>query len=337
MTAPLAVVIALCAGRSVSTAADFQEMTELSTASVQRGTDWLLSTFNPDGGCGVDVDRPSDIGCTAITGLALLSQGSTPMRGPHAKSARQVLSFILRAVDTMPLDDITQLTQTQLQNKIGRHAHSFFAAAYLSQVLGEVDHPEKVHKALRKLIEVIQRAQQNDGSWGEGSWAPVLGTVMGWVSLRGGHFAGCRVLVSIERTERKLLGQMENEASGWMHTLYKNASGVRVLQALGKADEPTAAKAFKDILRTVTADRTPFTQAGGEEYLAFHLINECMLQSGGKKWEQWFPCVRGRLIEAQNQDGSWTGHHCITSRTFCTAASLLVLTSPNRYLPLSQK
>ena len=38
----------------------------------------------------------------------------------------------------------------------------------------------------------------------------------------------------------------------------------------------------------------------------------------------------------QNQDGSWTGHHCITSRTFCTAAAILVLSSPNRFLPISQ-
>ena len=27
----------------------------------------------------------------------------------------------------------------------------------------------------------------------------------------------------------------------------------------------------------------------------------------------------------QNADGSWSGHHCITGRTFCTAAALLVL------------
>jgi hypothetical protein len=39
----------------------------------------------------------------------------------------------------------------------------------------------------------------------------------------------------------------------------------------------------------------------------------------------------------QNGDGSWTGHHCITSRTFCTAAAVLVLSAPNRMLPISQE
>ena len=63
---------------------------------------------------------------------------------------------------------------------------------------------------------------------------------------------------------------------------------------------------------------------------------ETMLQKGGGDWAKWYPTVRDKVIGVQNADGSWTGHHCITSRTFCTAAAILVLTSPNRYLPISQ-
>jgi hypothetical protein len=31
------------------------------------------------------------------------------------------------------------------------------------------------------------------------------------------------------------------------------------------------------------------------------------------------------ITGAQNADGSWAGHHCITGRTFCTSAALLTL------------
>ena len=31
------------------------------------------------------------------------------------------------------------------------------------------------------------------------------------------------------------------------------------------------------------------------------------------------------LERVQNADGCWSGHHCITGRTFCTATALLVL------------
>ena len=36
----------------------------------------------------------------------------------------------------------------------------------------------------------------------------------------------------------------------------------------------------------------------------------------------------------QNEDGSWTGHHCITGRTFCTAAALLVLMGDRTPVPV---
>jgi squalene cyclase len=39
----------------------------------------------------------------------------------------------------------------------------------------------------------------------------------------------------------------------------------------------------------------------------------------------------------QNADGSWTGHHCITGRTFCTSAALLVLMVDRSPVPVAAK
>lgn len=320
----------------------FTEITRKSEEAVQRGTGFLMKTMHRDGGCGIDVGQSPDIGCTAMVGLALLSQGNTPVEGPRSQEVRNITSFLMRAVDVMPTDDITSAQQTQLQRKIGRHAHSFFTLLFLSQVLGEGWNPEPVLAALTKLANTITSSQKSTGEWGGQSWAPTLGTVMGWVSLRGAHFAGLKVEASANKTADYLIKSMkkslkEQNRQNWMHTLYKNATGIRVLYAMGMEKEEIASKAWKDVLRVVTKDNTPFTQAGGEEYLAFHLITETMLQKGGKDWQQWFPTIRDKIMGVQNRDGSWTGKHCITSRTFCTAAACLVLTSPNRYLPISQQ
>jgi hypothetical protein len=35
--------------------------------------------------------------------------------------------------------------------------------------------------------------------------------------------------------------------------------------------------------------------------------------------------MTANLNNIQNKDGSWSGQHCITSRTFCTSSALLVL------------
>ncbi len=320
----------------------FVEVTPQSEQAVRRGTAWLMKTMRRDGGCGVDIGQPPDIGCTAVVGLALLSQGNTPVEGPRSEEMRKIVSFILRAVEVMPHDDITSAQNTQLQRKIGRHAHSFFAALFLSQVLGEGWNPVPQLRAITKLTAAITKSQTAAGNWTGQSWAPTLGTVMGWVSLRGAHFAGLKVEASANKTAEHLIATMKNnlknqKKGSWMHTLYKNATGIRVLYAMGKEKDAIAVKAWEDVLSVVTKDNTPFSQAGGEEYLAFHLITETMLQKGGDDWKKWFVPVRDKIIGVQNSDGSWTGKHCITSRTFCTAAALLVLTSPNRYLPISQQ
>jgi hypothetical protein len=319
----------------------FPEFTENSRAAIRKGTRWLLKTISRKGACGVDIGQPPDIGCTSMVGLSLMSQGNTPMEGKYYQQVRRIRGYMLRCVDDMPSDDITSSLRTQLQNKIGRHAHSFFAALFLSQVIGEGDDPGLVKKRLAKLTNVIVKQQQSNGDWGGQSWAPTLGTVMGWVCLRASHFAGFKVEASAKKVADHLRQQMTSRIGvnrgSWMHTLYKNATGIRVLYALGEDKGPVAKKAFNDVLTAITKDHTHFSQAGGEEYLAFHLITDTMLQKGGEDWKRWFPVVRDKIISVQNGDGSWAGKHCITSRTFCTAAALLVLTAPNRYLPISQQ
>jgi hypothetical protein len=113
------------------------ETTAKSERAVRRGVDFLMKTMHRDGGCGVDIGQPADIGCTAMVGLALMSQGNTPVEGPKSREVRNIVSYMLRVVENMPSDDITNQVQTQLQNKIGRHAHSFFAATFLAEVVGE--------------------------------------------------------------------------------------------------------------------------------------------------------------------------------------------------------
>lgn len=310
-----------------------------SEKSVAKALDWLKKTQNSDGGCGVDIGQVSDIGTTSTVGLALLANGITPIEGTGNGMLRRIKRYLMIQTENMPNNDITAATGTQLQNKIGRHAHSFFAALFFSQVIGQGENPDPIRRALKRVVSAIVKAQDSKGSWGAQSWAPVLGTVMGWVSLRASHSAGLAVGAAPQKTAEHLIKQMKgnlNSNQGWMHTLYKNATGIRVLFEMEKEEDATARKAFQDVLRVITKDNTPFTQAGGEEFLAFHLITETMLKKGGDDWNAWFPVVRDKLIKVQNSDGSWVGHHCITSRTFCTAAAVLVLTSPYRFLPISQ-
>lgn len=68
-----------------------------------------------------------------------------------------------------------------------------------------------------------------------------------------------------------------------------------------------------------------FGNNGGEEFLSYLNLTESLHERGGQEWIDWRAKMTKTLCGAQNQDGSWAGHHCITGRTFCTAGALLTL------------
>jgi len=90
-----------------------------------------------------------------------------------------------------------------------------------------------------------------------------------------------------------------------------------------KVNEAAKSEAVKDEVMS------GFGNNGGEEFLSFLMTGESMLIQGGDSWKKWYDMMSGKLVNIQNQDGSWNGHHCITSPVFCTATCLLILSIHN--------
>ncbi|MGD9634588.1 MAG: hypothetical protein AB7G28_20420 [Pirellulales bacterium] len=307
--------------------------------SIDRGTDWLIACMRPDGMLGPDLNQPADLSCTSIAGLALLSQGNTPLGGKNAQELRRIIDAVLIMVKWLPLQPREDRPITLVQRKIGFHADRFLAALFLSQALGDAEEADpEIRQALTKLVGEIGRAQGRDGTWGDESWAPVLGTVLGWESLRSAHSCGLEVNGSAQLAGDALLKKLQSKLDRretWMHDFYKDASSIRVLYSLGYKNEPAFEKCVDRTLKFASEDDRPFTQAGGEEYLAFFLVTECMLHGNEPAWQDWYPTVSQKIMRVQNNDGSWSGHHCIVQRTFCTAAALLTLQATQYSLPIS--
>ena len=72
-----------------------------------------------------------------------------------------------------------------------------------------------------------------------------------------------------------------------------------------------------------------FGNNGGEEFLSYLQTGESLIINQDESWKNWYENISGRLVKIQNQDGSWNGHHCITSPVFCTATTLLTLSINN--------
>jgi hypothetical protein len=70
-----------------------------------------------------------------------------------------------------------------------------------------------------------------------------------------------------------------------------------------------------------------FGNNGGEEFLSFQMKSEALAIDAGEEWSKWNTRLQERLARVQNPDGSWSGHHCITSPVFCTATAISSLTA----------
>ena len=80
-----------------------------------------------------------------------------------------------------------------------------------------------------------------------------------------------------------------------------------------------------------------FGSNGGEEFLSYLQTGEGLIMSKDHDWKKWYGNITGRLVKIQNDDGSWNGHHCITSPVFCTATALLILSVNNDVQQLMAK
>ena len=70
-----------------------------------------------------------------------------------------------------------------------------------------------------------------------------------------------------------------------------------------------------------------FGSNGGEEFLSYMMTSESLFLTDPEAYNAWLQKMSGRLSAIQNGNGSWSGHHCITSPVFCTAAVIMALTT----------
>lgn len=71
-----------------------------------------------------------------------------------------------------------------------------------------------------------------------------------------------------------------------------------------------------------------FGNNGGEEYLSYAMTSESLVAAGNEaEYEAWISRMSDLFAQTQNANGSWSGHHCITSPVFCTAAVVMAMTA----------
>ena len=68
-----------------------------------------------------------------------------------------------------------------------------------------------------------------------------------------------------------------------------------------------------------------FGSIGGEEFFSYLNISDSLKRTGGEEWKKWSSDTSKKILNLQNSDGTWSGHHCITGRVAVTSAAILNL------------
>lgn len=358
--------------------------------SIDRGLSWIIKAQNVNGGWGAGSHSRQDIvdphavepdpATTAMVSMALLRSGSNLLDGKHSQQLQKALDYLLKAVENSENGslNITTLTGTQIQTKLGQNIDVILTAQFLSNVLDYTVHDKLLHERIRNSINAcvskIQRSQDGSGNIAGAGWAGVLQSSFAANALETAHAKGADVDEKALERSRQAQKNNYDAKTGAVNTdlgagvmLYSISGSVRasakearrVEEELDKAkregrlmeNAPVTAENLQiigfdkdDALKYTTAYEVynsakvqaqredvmdGFGSNGGEEFLSYLQTGESMVIGKDDGWQKWYDNISGRMLKIQNNDGSWNGHHCITSPVFCTATSLLILSINN--------
>ncbi|MBL0340316.1 MAG: terpene cyclase/mutase family protein [Bacteroidetes bacterium] len=358
-------------------------------ASLDKGLEWMEKAQSNDGGWGAgshqrqNISDPhavsSDPATTAMVAMAIQRCGSDLQSGPYSKQLKKALQYLLEQVESAPDEslNITSITQTQPQVKLGQNIDVVLTSQFLTNILSAIENDaplkNRVKKSISKCVAKIENGHNANGSLKGSGWAGVLQSSFATSALEAAKDNGIDVDEEIlDKSRDYQKGNIDTETD---NVVTESAAGVVLYSVSGstrassketgeaKATLKKAKKEGKILNEEVTVENlkkaglseskalkyktayqvnksskklsqddqvvTGFGNNGGEEFLSFLQTGEGMIMSRDNDWQGWYDKTSGRLLGIQNEDGSWNGHHCITSPVFCTATCLLILSVNN--------
>ncbi|MGA2030846.1 MAG: prenyltransferase/squalene oxidase repeat-containing protein [Thermoguttaceae bacterium] len=315
---------------------------------ISRGLEWLAGHQSQRIGSWGAQDGRYPTAMTALSGTALLCEGSTPNQGKYAANIRKAVDYLVSHSRTNGL-----IGDPMQRDDRYTYGHGF-SMLFLSQVLGEeedADRRQELVKVLTKAVEFTGRAQTTAGGWGyvsakdgndfdEGST-----TITQVQGLRGCRNAG--IAVPKELIDRAInyirkctipvpngLGQLavQYNSKGGGPRPAISAAAIACLFNAGDYDDQFVPKLSKycdenllDVNKMV---------AGHWEY-AHYYYAQVVYREGGKKWEQYRDHLAARIVSQVNPDGCWD--QGFMGAVYTTAMNLTILQLDRGALPIYQR
>lgn len=309
-------------------------LTSEAQEAVTRGLDFLAAQQQDDGSFGGG-SYGRNVAVSALAGLAFMSGGNTPDRGPHGEHVSRCVDFVL--ANTQDSGFICVSGSTSHGPMYGHG----FATLFLAEAYG-MSPREEVRDKLARAVELIVQTQNRDGGW---RYQPVRRdadisvTICQVMALRAARNAGIHVPHETIDHCIDYVKRSQNPDGGFMYMIQggasafpRSAAGVVALYSAGIYGGPEIEKGL-GYLVTQLPRGGGFSRESHYFYGHYYAV-QAMWHAGGQFWRDWFPAIRDELLARQRPDGSWDD---TISREYGTAMAAIILQMPNNALPIFQR
>jgi len=311
--------------------------------AIKAGLDYLAKTQSQDGNW---TSSPDGIAyptvMAALAGMAFLSHGDTPSRGPYADNIHRAELYLLGNARPSGL-----ITSPAEENSRSMYGHGF-ALLFLSEVYGMETDPrtrDSLKTVINNAIQLTARGQSAYGGW---TYVPGAGdegsvTVTQMQGLRAASNAGFTVPKGTVEGAVKYLELCKTPEGGIEYSLSSgtgprlaiSAAAVATLYNAGQYDSKLADSCLNYVCQQFALFKTQWSKGTGHEFYTNLYASEAFYQAGDKYWDAYFPAARDQLLQMQQPDGSWNGDG--VGPLYGTSVGLIILQLPYKFLPIYQR
>lgn len=311
------------------------------TPEAQRAIDAALAALaarqHADGSFGSGRDYRRNVAVGALGGMAFLSAGSLPDRGPYGEQVSRTVDFIIASAQ--PSGYIIREDSAQHGPMYGHG----FATLFLAEVYG-LSPRDDVRQTLKAAVQLIVNSQNKEGGWRydpDGRDADISVTVCQIMALRAARNCGLHVPKSTVDQCTEYVRKCQVNDGGFRYQLSgrptsafpRTAAGVVALYSAGIYEGRDLERGLDYMSRY--EPQGDLMRFDAHYYYGQYYAVQAMWQAGGERWKRWYPAIRKELLAKQLPDGTWSDP--LINSEYATAMACIILQMPNNYLPIFQR
>lgn len=283
---------------------------------------------------------------TALSGMAMLCEGSTTTRGKYAEPIRRAVDYLIQSSQPSGLIGF---------KGEGHYTYGHgFSMLFLSQIYGEEEDKErkkKLKEVLTKAVEFSIYAQTNRGGWGyvsakDGNQFDEGSTCVTQVQgLRACRNAGIKVPKEVIDRAKQYIYDCMNKSDGGLYYSFKSrgasrppitAAAVAVMYSAGVYDQAAEVKKMKQYCEKNVwpGGNTGNGWSGHWHYMHYYYSQVCYHDA--KVWDKYILQIGREIVRKQSHDGSWKEGGYI-GQVYTTAICATILQLDNGYVPIYQR